>query len=211
MNKKAYYLLLVFFISVRLIAQNNNTNLLVKEEASLKTLSFLNLIPEGKEKDYGFNSRSDFSKIKIEEPYQTYYVSDKNNKLTFISGNEWRVPLSIDGQYVALLSVQINQGKAEAVDFGGNILSQKIQEFEKLFPNEASQHVIIRNTYLKRDYITTNFSSLCNQNKGIDFMEINTNSSQPIYQLNELQPIKTSIAIFCDETMDLINNTNGYK
>ena len=60
MNNKAYYLLLVFFISLRLTAQDINTNLLVREQASLKALSFLNLIPEGREKDYGFESRSDF-------------------------------------------------------------------------------------------------------------------------------------------------------
>jgi hypothetical protein len=211
MNRKTYYLLLVFFISARLIAQNNNADLLVKEQASLKALSFVNLIPEGKEKDYGFNNRSDFSKIKIEEPYQTYYVSDKYNELTFISGNEWRVPVSVDGHYVALLTVQINNGNAEVVDFGANVLAQKIQEFEKLFPDEASQRVIIRNTFLKRDYITTNLSSLYNQNKGKDCMEINTSSLQPVYQLNAGQPVKTSIAIVCDETMDLINKTKDNK
>ncbi len=87
MKQKTSYLLLVFFISAKLIAQNINTISMIKEEASQKALYFLNLIPEGREKDYGFNKRSDFSKIKIEEPYQTYYVSEKNDKLMFISGN----------------------------------------------------------------------------------------------------------------------------
>lgn len=128
-NKKTNYLLLVFFISVRLIAQDNNINLLVKQKVSQEVLSFLNLIPEGKEINYGFNSRSDFSKTTIKEPYQTYYVSDKNNKSGFIPGNEWHVPLSVDGNYVALLTVQINNGKAEAVDFGANILAQKIMDY----------------------------------------------------------------------------------
>jgi hypothetical protein len=131
--------------------------------------------------------------------------------LILISGNEWRVPLSVDGHYVALLTVQINNGNAEVVDFGAKVLAQKMQEFEKLFPDEASQRVIIRNTFLKRDYITTNLSSLCNQNKSNDYLEININSSQPVYQLNAGQPIKTSIAIFSNETMDLISNTKDNK
>ena len=211
MNNKAYYLLLVFFISLRLTAQDINTNLLVREEASLKALSFLNLIPEGREKDYGFDSRSDFSKIKIEEPYQTYYLSYKNNQLAFFPGNEWRVPISVDGHYVSLLTVQMNKGKAEAVDFGGNVLSQKIQEFETLYPDNASQRIMIRNTFLERDYITTNFTSLCIQKNAGDFIEINTASLQPIYQLNEGQPVKTSIAVFYTETMDLIKKTSDNK
>jgi hypothetical protein len=211
MNKKIYFLLLVFFISLRLSAQDINTTLLVREEASFKALSFLNLIPEGREKDYGFNTRSDFSIIKIEEPYQTYYVSYQNNKLVFFPGNEWRVPVSVQGHYVTLLTVQINKGKAEAVDFGGNVLAQKIQEFETLNPDKASQRFMIRNTFLERDYITTNFTSLCNQQKVDVFVEINTTSLQPIYQLNEGQPLKTNIAVFCAETIDMINKAYDYK
>lgn len=211
MNKKVCFLILVFFISVRLIAQDNSIKSLVKEEASLKAIFFLNLIPEGREKEYGFDSRSDFARIKIEEPYQTYYVANEKLILTFVSGNEWRVPLSVDGNYVALLTVQINQGKAEVVDFGGNILAQKIQEFEKLYPIKSSQHIIIRNTFLKRDYIATDFTSLYNQNKGAKFMEINPNSSQEIYQINQGLPIKTSMSDFNYETKDLINNTSDNK
>ncbi len=211
MNTKTYYLLFVFLISLRLSAQDLNTTLLVREEASLKALSFLNLIPEGREKDYGFNTRSDFSKIKIEEPYQTFYLSYKNNQLTFFPGNEWRVPVSVDGHYVTLLTVQMNKGKAEAVDFGGNVLAQKIQEFETLYPDNTSQHIIMRNTFLERDYITTNFTSLCKQNKADVVVEINTASLQPIFQLNEGKPLKTTIAVFYAETMDVINKANDYK
>jgi hypothetical protein len=211
MNKKTFYLLLVIFISFRLIAQNHNSNALVKEQANLKALSFLNLIPEGKENNYGFNSRSDFSKIKTEEPYQTYYVAEKNNELTLFSANEWRVPLTVDGNYVALLTVQLNNGNAEVVDIGANLLAQKIQELENLFPNKENQRIIIRNTFLKRDYIATNLSAICNQTTGIDNMKININATEAVYQLNEGKPIKTSIAIFYNETMDLIYNTKDNK
>ena len=209
LNKKIIFLILVFFFSIQLIAQNNN--LLVKEEASIKALSFLNLIPEGKEKDYGFNNRSDFSKIKIEEPYQTYYVANKNNKLMFIEGNEWRVPLSVDGHYVALLTVQFNLGKVEVVDFGGKILAQKLQEFETMYGKKTMFLVIIRNTFIKSDYITTNFTSICSQNRSTDGIEVNTISSETIYQLNAGQPIKTSIAQFCDDTWNIINQSNLNK
>jgi hypothetical protein len=139
MNRKIFYLLLAILLSVRLVAQD--VRILVKEEASLKALSFLNLIPEGREKDYGFESRNDFSKIKIEEPYQTFYILNKEGKLGVISGNEWRVPISVDGKYISLLTVQMNKGKAEVVDIGGNLLAHKLQEFEKIiFEGVESAH-----------------------------------------------------------------------
>ncbi len=211
MKQKTSYLLLVFFISAKLIAQNINTISMIKEEASQKALYFLNLIPEGREKDYGFNKRSDFSKIKIEEPYQTYYVSEKNDKLMFISGNEWRVPISVDGHFISLLTLKIIKDQAKLVDFGGNILAQKIQEFEKLYPNAVTQRVIIRNTYLKQDYITINFPAICGQNHDSDFTEINTKSIQPVFSLNEGLPVKTKIAVFYDETMRAAGLENDGK
>jgi len=209
MSRKSLYLAVVFFISVKLFAQNGDINLAIKQEASLKVASFLNLIPEGQERNYGFDSRADFSKIKIEEPYLTYYISYTNAKLTFVSGNEWRVPVSVDGRYLTLLTAQINNGTVEVVDIGAHVLAQKIQEFEKIHPNNGAQRVIIRNTFLKQDFIPSDFTSLYNKNG--DVLEINASSTLLIYQINEREPIATNMAFFCEQTLNLINNTEGNK
>jgi hypothetical protein len=208
MNKKIQFILLLSFISIQLIAQNNDINLLIKKEASLNAHYFLSLIPIGREKEYGFSNRDDFSKIKIEEPYKTYYVSKKDNKLWLNAGNEWRVPISVNGEYLSLLTIQINNGNPEIVDLGGNLLAHKIQEFEKINSNETvDQNVIIRNTFLNKDYMTTKFSSISLENKSIsNLYEININTTQFIYQINENLPIKTSITAFYNATMNLINN-----
>jgi hypothetical protein len=42
-------------------------------------------------------------------------------------------------------------------------------------------------------------------------MKINTKSLEPIYQINEAQPIKTSIIKLNDETIDLISQTKDNK
>lgn len=207
MNKKYQFLVFIFFLSIGLFSQNKDLNLSVKNEASLKAASFLNLIPVGKEKEYGFNNR-DFSKIKIEEPYKIYYLTYKDNKLWFISGNEWRVPISVDGQYSTLLTIQINNGKPEVVDLGGALLARKLQEFKSNITETNQQQVIIRNTFLKKDYIAPQFSSLYFENTNPDLFEINTNAAQFVYQINEQLPIKTSIALFCTQTVDFINNEN---
>ena len=166
---------------------------------------YLDLIPVGSENNYGFGSRSDFSKIQIGEPYQTYYVSVRDNQLEFFSGNEWRVPVSVDGTYQTLLTVRITQGKAEVVGLGGSVLARKIQEFETLIPDKTNERVIIRNTYTDQYFLTANFTALCGQSRGNGFIEINTASLQPVYELKEGMLVKTSIAGFYRETMNLVN------
>ncbi|MEI6889397.1 MAG: hypothetical protein ACOYM0_08575 [Bacteroidales bacterium] len=205
MKTKTFYLFLVVFISLKLFAQNDNQSLLVKEAATAKAMYFLDLIPVGSEQDYGFGSRNDFSKIQIGDPYQTYYVSVRNNQLEFFSGNEWRVPVSVDGTNQTLLTVRISQGKAEVVGLGGSVLARNIEEFEKLLPVKTNERVIIRNTYSDQYFLTSNFTALCGQITGNGFIEINTASLQPVYELKEGMLVKTSIAGFYREAMNLVN------
>jgi hypothetical protein len=205
MKTKILYLFLVLFLALKLSAQNDNPVLLVKEAATAKAIYFLDLIPAGSENNYGFANRDEFSKIQIGEPYQTYYVSIRNTQLEFFSGNEWRVPVSVDGAYKTLLTVRIHQGVAEVVGLGGSLLARNIQEFETLLPDKANERVLIRNTYLEHYFITANFNALCNQTTGDGFIGINTASPQPVYKLNEGILVKTSIAGFYQETMNLVS------
>lgn len=204
-------LIIAFVFSTNVFAQNLSPRNLVKEEASLKALSFLNLIPEGRERDYGFANRSDFSRIKIEDPYETFYVQYNDKQFSLFAGNEWRVPISVDGQYVSLLTVGFNNGKAEVVDFGGNILSRKIQEYEKLFPGAEGQRVLIRNTFLNQDYIANDITSLCTESKQTGQLKINISSTEPLYKINQGQPEKTSTAALYESTMAIINQATDLK
>lgn len=204
-------LIFALIFSINVLAQNFSPGNPVKEEASLKALSFLNLIPEGRERDYGFAGRSDFSKIKIEEPYETFYVRNIDNHLSFVAGNEWRVPISVDGQYISLLTVVFNNNKAEVVDFGGNILARKIQEYEKLFPGAEGQRVLIRNTFLNQDFMANDIIPLCKESKKDGLLTINTLSSVALYKINQGLPEKTSTSDFCRSTMAIINHPTDFK
>lgn len=205
MYPKIFLVLITCFISTSLISQSELSDPMIMNEATIKATTFLNLIPEGREVDYGFNGRSDFSKIKIEMPYKTYYISADDNQLTFVL-SEWRVPISVDGEYKTLLTVQSMNGKAEVVDLGGNRLAQKIQEFEKIYTTGDHVRVMIRNTYLNQDYITANSSFLSTKIDETKLDEINNNSLQSIYQLNSDQPIKISIDQVYYNTMGSIIN-----
>lgn len=207
MNKKNFLFLIAMaiFTNMQVKAQSNNANELVQAEAAKKALSFVSLIPEGREKSYGFDSRADFSKIKVEEPYQTYYVANKNNVLSLVQGNEWRVPLSVDGKYITMLTVQMNNGAAKVVDMGGATLAQKLQAFEQQYPDVKSNPIIIRNTFLTQDFLTLHFNKFCNvQPAAGDYLTINTQATDPLYQINEGAPIETSVSSFCNSTMQAI-------
>ncbi|MCX6273922.1 MAG: hypothetical protein NTV09_01775 [Bacteroidetes bacterium] len=208
---KLYCLIIALVFSTNVFAQNLTPKNLVKEEASLNVLSFLNLIPEGREREYGFTDRSDFSKIKIEEPYETFYVKNNDKQFLFVAGNEWRVPISIEGQYVSLLTVRFNNSKAEVVDLGGNILSGKIQEYEKLVPGAEGKRVLIRNTFLNQDYIANDIISLCKESEQAGLLTINTLSTEPLYKINEGLPEKTSTSAFCEATIAIINHSTDLK
>ena len=203
----AHMSVITFENSISFFIKDKQINDLVKNAASQKVESFLALIPEGREKDYGFKNRSDFSRVKIEEPYQVFYLLKKDDKLIFNSGNEWRVPLSVDGHFVALLTVQVTDGVAEAVDFGANVLAQKIEEFETLYSKGNNERVLIRNTFLKRDYMTTTFSSLCGQKTDNGF-EINTKEVMPIYHINAGRPAPSDFSIFYKESLESSININ---
>lgn len=200
MYHKLFLFLITCFISTNLLSQSEFSDALIMNEAAIKAATFLNLIPEGREEDYGFHSRSDFSRMKIEKPYKTYCVSAMNDQLTFIF-SDWRVPISVDGEYITLLTVQNMYGKATGVDMGGNILAKKIQEFEHLYITGDNPRILVRNNYLSQDYITTDFKSFYTRIDATNLDEINENSMQSLYQLNSNQPTKISLDQVYNNTM----------
>lgn len=206
MKQKCIFLLLLLFCSAKLFAKSEDLNYKIKAEALAKVSSFVNLIPQGRENEYGFSTRTEFSSIKVEEPYQAYYVSKEANELALVPTN-WQVPLSVNGKYVALLTVELRSGKPEVVDFGGSVLAKKIQEFEVLHPNNIKQRVFIRNTILVHDYITTNVDELCIiKENGFTKRMLNAGSALVLYQINEGQPLAVSITAFYEETMTCIHD-----
>lgn len=196
-------ILLLFLLSThKLFAVVVDVNARVKAEAMAQVASFVNLIPQGKESEYGFLSRSDFSRIKIEEPYQVYYVTKEDQELALIPTN-WRVPLSVNGKYKALLTVELRDGKPKVVDFGSRLLAEKLQEFEQLQAGKLKERVMIRNTILVHDYLSGSLDELCSmQGDGFTKHWLNAYSAVLLYQVNFGAPTLVSTAKFFQETMD---------
>lgn len=211
MKMKLLPLILAMIATMNLFAQQPGQNNIVKEEASKNAITFLNLIPEGRENEYGFDGRNDFSNIKIEEPYQTFYIRNQGDPFTLVAGNEWRVPLSVDGKYKTLLTVRFNENKPEVVDLGGVLLSKKLQEFEHHYPVVAGRKTIIRNTFLGQDFLTGDFSSICTPAETEGLFTLNTNGTGQIYKISQGLPEQTSIASFCNATLEAIHSSSDPK
>lgn len=182
--KKLILAATILCFSITGLAQNSSISPseLVKSEASKSAATYLNLIPSGQEKEYGFNNRNEFEQVKYGEPYKVYFTTRENGKVNLLASNSYRVPLTVNGKYVALLTVQLKNGKAQVVDFGAAKLAQKIQAFETSY-TAKNERVLLRNTHLSKDYIVPEFDALCNLETNGN-KSVNTNSKSVLYPIS---------------------------
>ncbi len=97
-------------------------NVGVLKEASLSLDSFVSRVSPEKLADYGLKNHSDLTKITFGTPVPVFTIL--NNEITFNS--VWRVPLQVDNDYVALLTVIYKDDNYKAVDFGAKGLAGEI-------------------------------------------------------------------------------------
>ena len=124
------------------IEVNQSINDAVKQQLS----SFLNLIPEGMEKDHGFNSRAEFTKAQPASIYKIVGVGQDGK--TFDTGL-YNVVVSVNGEYRAVLSVSSLNGQYEIQSVGGALLSQQIKEVEAANASDINKEKVIVNIYSK--------------------------------------------------------------
>ncbi len=204
MKKNVPLICLFIVLQLSFFAQNNKQQaaeqLQVKAAATQHYSRFLSLIPRGREQDYGFQSRADFEQVKIEEPYRFYYLTISNNKLGIQNTTEWRVPLSVNGKFIALLTVQLNKGTASVVDFGANLLAIKIQEFESTHPG-INDRVVIRNTFLRKDFLFPEFNQACSLIADANSYVIKTTGGQLLFEINAGTAKAVSLSDFKASTL----------
>jgi hypothetical protein len=132
-------------------------------DSSLKTdlINWLEKIPHGYEKQYGFENRNEFGLATIGKPIEVYTlsslfftdqaISDSNY---FKSVGEWRVPILVNNSYRALLTAVIINTEWQIVDIGATTLARELEGFILMQSNNPSVEVkIIRIYQLKCDFI----------------------------------------------------------
>lgn len=186
-------------------AQSNTSDIRAKviSEAKAHANYFLNLIPQGQESEYGFDSRADFAKVTFGEPYQVYFVVRKAGAVSFQSTNNWRVPILVDGQSVALLTVIADENESKVIDFGAKGLAEKLQAFETEY-NAENERVLLRNTYLAVDYIVPQFSDLAASTDPDGLIAINAASSAKLYPVAKQKKTALQPAAFVAATLNAV-------
>lgn len=139
------------------IEVNQSINDAVKQQLS----SFLNLIPEGMEKDHGFNSRAEFTKAQPASIYKIVGVGQDGK--TFDTGL-YNVVVSVNGEYRAVLSVSSANGVYEIQTVGGANVSQEIKAVEAANTSNLNKEKIMVNVYSK----AASFISFKDANTGVE-------------------------------------------
>lgn len=184
MKRKAFSCVVALFLvaitHTSTFAQNQ-ANDIVKKAAIDQVSTYLNLIPQGQEQEYGFTNRTDFTRVNIGESYAVYFAERKEGVINLLPTHTYRVPVLVNGKSVALLTVKYENGTAEIVDFGATKLAQKLGEFENSYkaPNDR---VLVRNVYLKKDFIVADLSSISLVSAD-GSISINQNANAKIYPI----------------------------
>ncbi len=136
---------------------NQNINQSVKAELN----SFLEIIPQGMEKQHGFNDRAEFAKAVPASIYRIVGISADGN--TFQT-NSYNVVVSVNSQYRAVLTVSLVDGKYEIETVGGAPLAEELQAYEKQNVLAENEEHIMLNVYSK----ASSFVANSNVNTGIE-------------------------------------------
>ena len=153
------FLIIVFLLSSTTYGQKNiSKDVLAAAEKGYA--AYLEKIPADKESLYGFNNREEFSKIKLGKPYQLMTLSKEffsdptlKNKDYIVPSGDWRIPVIIDKEYRALLTVSYFDGNWKVVGLGATSLARELEVFEKEHPSKNQYGKILRVYQSVSDYM----------------------------------------------------------
>jgi len=135
---------------------------IITKVANEELISFLQKIPVGQENMFGFTNRGEFSQAEIGDPYEVFTLSleffdTKNiirNKTYIVSTENWRVPIIVNNQHRALLTVSKVNNQWSVVKLGAKGLAEELDIFNKNHPS-INESNILRVFQLKSDFILT--------------------------------------------------------
>jgi hypothetical protein len=189
MKKKLLPTVLLVFFGLTVFSQQEN----LKEVLSVANVGYINcleLIPKGQEKDYGFNNREEFTIAKIGKPYITATLNKEFFSDTILSSKnyiayteEWRIPISVNGEYRTLMRVIKMNGKWEVSGLGGAVLAKELGEFEKSHQYENEYGIIFRVYQMVSDFILINKNIYPLQSAKTALLEIE--KKKEMYSLSE--------------------------
>lgn len=159
MKKKILLLSLIVLCSSVSFGQMNKVKE-VTDAADKGYQAYLEKIPDGQESNYGFNSRDEFARVMTGKPYQIIILKKEFYTDMDLTGedclqplDEWRVPLMVDGENRAFLTVARVNGQLKTVGLGAAGLARELGEFEKEHPSGQSHGKILRVYKMTSDFL----------------------------------------------------------
>ena len=163
---------------------------IVQQVANEQLMDYLIKIPFGQEKMFGFNNREEFFQAKIGNPYEVFTLSKeffddtniKRDKSYIVSTGNWRVPIIVDNEYNALLTVSKENNKWSVVKIGAKGLANELEGFEQ---NHLSINIrnILRVFQIKGDFILTSNNKLYPLTSASNALLIDRNTSYSTYEI----------------------------
>ena len=125
-------------------------------QAAVKQLpQWLDKIPSGQEQYYGFAEREEFSLATIGTPVHTFYFADEmagdapNHSTEKLAPSyEWRVPVAVNNEYRALVTVAPVDGEWKIVDIGAAGLARELGSHKT-----GHQNILLRSFKAKSDFL----------------------------------------------------------
>ncbi len=132
MYRSAFLVLLVALCSFRF--SPDQTNDLVMKAAESQLPVYIAKIPAGQEAAYGFTDQDNMDQCTVGKPFRMlvftndFYITKTEPEVNYLTiKNEWRVPVSINGQNRTLLTLDGNPGNFSVSGMGGTELSKELQ------------------------------------------------------------------------------------
>lgn len=108
-------------------------------------------IPMDLEKNYGFFSRDEFIEARLGLPYQEFSLESEGPT------GIWRIPVTVNGENRALMTLMKQDGKWAFMGFGAAVLAKELGRKEKAFPGGSLvSGRIVRDFGRQCDYVQLN-------------------------------------------------------
>ncbi len=160
MKQNIFILILFIHLFNNNLTGQNNAEAEIRGIAIQSINQYLNKIPAGKEANYGFNNREEFSLAKAGKIYQVYTLNTAffldsvltgQNYLT--STGEWRLSITVNNEARALLSFVFRDKQWQAVDFGAAELAKDINNKESIALIKKYNNNLLRVYQLNCDFL----------------------------------------------------------
>lgn len=156
--KRLSMILLILISVLNVYSQDLSTQNMIPA-VSKDLPSWLQKIPAGNEMLYGFQNRDEFSRASLGTPYPVFTLSEEfftqpNPAFFLKSSTEWRIPVTVDQENRALVTIIQNNGEWKIVDIGASVLAREIGSYEKKLSGKQSGKLKIFRVYqIQSDFL----------------------------------------------------------